>query len=198
MTRIARLMLASVWLLLWPSVPGAQVWNRYLEGYHGPYRGRVIDAETKQPLAGAAVVAVWSREQFQLFRTATIFYEAKEVLTDANGQFVLHAKEIEQNAPAKTLRPTFVVFFPGYGSYPNRQVAPRGFLGGIFEGKGATVELPRLKTREERLDHLSRMVTPSGRYDVPFRKTPHFIELLNRERVSLGLEPSYYDKGENQ
>jgi hypothetical protein len=38
--------------------------GRFLEGMtYGPYRGRVIDAETKQPLEGAVVLGVWAHEK---------------------------------------------------------------------------------------------------------------------------------------
>lgn len=169
-------------LVLVPSLGGAQGWDRYLDGYHGPYRGRVIDAETKQPLAGAVILAVWRREQTQLFRTATVFYEAREVLTDASGEFVVHAEDIEMNAPLKTWRPTFVIFFPGYGSFPGYETAPRI---ADFEGAGATVELPRLRARKDRLRVIGGLPPPL----VPTEKMPNLIRLMNIEGVNLGLQP---------
>ena len=38
-------------------------WDRYLDRPRGPYRGQVVDAETKAPLAGAVVVALWRRDR---------------------------------------------------------------------------------------------------------------------------------------
>jgi len=186
-----------VWwgLALWASPAGALAWERYLKGPRGPYRGKVIDAETKQPLAGAAVVATWSREKVELFHLRTVRYAVRETLTDADGEFLLDAGDVERNAPPKTLRPYFVIFYPGYGSFPDYQVAPEGFLGGIFEGAGTTVELPRLKTRKERLDRLS-LVSPYSLSDEPFKEIPNFIRLVNNERVSLGLKP--YPPPENR
>ncbi|MFQ5804254.1 MAG: carboxypeptidase-like regulatory domain-containing protein [Candidatus Methylomirabilales bacterium] len=167
---------------------GSGRWDPYLQGYHGPYRGRVIDAETKQPLVGAVVVAVWSRTVSQIVQSSTFLYEVCEVLTDVKGAFVLHAKQIERHAPPRTWRPTFKIFLRGYGSFPGHQVAPRGFIGGIFEGAGTTVELPRLKTREERRAHL-RGIDPWALTDDPFKDIPHFMRLVNSERASLELEP---------
>lgn len=177
-------------MLLFSLVPTAEaeLWERYLKGSHGPYRGRVIDAETKEPLAGAVVVAIWEREKVQLLHSSTVFYKAREALTDTNGEFTIHADDIEKNAPHQTLRPFLTIFFPGYGSYPGYQLAPKGFLGGIFEGAGATVELPQLRTREERREHLSS-ISPFRLSDAPFKDIPHFVRLVNSERVSLGLQP---------
>ena len=58
----------------------------------GPYRGRVVDAETKQPLAGAAVLAVWRWGGPGLGHPSEGFHDALEVLTDANGEFVVPRK----------------------------------------------------------------------------------------------------------
>ena len=169
--------------------PSQQQWSQYVTRYHGPYRGRVIDAESKQPLAGAVVVGEWYREKIELLRMATVTHALREVLTDAKGEFVMAAEDIERNAPPRTLRPHFVILLPGYGSYPLAQVAPKGFSRGIFEGEGVTVELPPLTTREERLKHLSKMVKPYVLSETPFKDVPNFVRLVNTERVSLGLEP---------
>jgi hypothetical protein len=179
-------------ILLGCTAPArGQLWERYLKGYHGPYRGRVIDGETKEPLVGAAVVAIWEREKVQLLHSSTVVHEAREVLTDTNGEFVLQAEDIERVAPRRTLRPFFVIFLPGYGSYPDYQMAPQGFRGGILLGAGVTVELPRLGTREQRLDVVRKL--PPG--SVPDEKMPNLIRLMNLERVSLGLGPVHVPRG---
>jgi hypothetical protein len=56
----------------------------------GPFRGLVLDAETKAPLAGAVVLAVWSAENFPgtPFHTNS-FLAATEVLTDAQGRLAI-------------------------------------------------------------------------------------------------------------
>jgi hypothetical protein len=156
-----------------------------LSGYRGPYRGQVIDSDTKQPLKGAVVLAVWEREIPLVIQTNTVFYDAREVLTDGNGEFVVNAEDVEANAPSRTLRPIIVIFLPEYGSFPNYQTAPKGFIGGVFEGKGAVVELPSLKTRSERLDVI-RGLPPIL---VPEEKMPNLLRLMNIERSRLGLAP---------
>jgi hypothetical protein len=172
----------------------AQLWERYLSGYHGPYRGRVIDAETKKPLEGAVVVAVWNREVVWIFQTNTEFWQAREVLTDSNGEFVLDAEDIELKAPSRTLRPTLVIFYPGYGSFPRFGRVTRGLVGGNFEGPGSDVELPPLKTVKERIE---KLISPYELFhsahedlsDAPYKYTPNLVRLINAERVSLGLQP---------
>jgi hypothetical protein len=173
---------------VFPRLVAAQLWQRYADRYYGPYTGRVIDAETKQPLSGAVVLAVWLREVNQLIQTSTLYYNSREVLTDANGEFTVRAKDVETNAPPKTLRPNFVIFYRGYGFFPGHQIAPQGFIGGIFEGKGAVVELPKLKTNAERLRVIGEL--PPILTLVPHSKMPKLLKLRNLEEAALGLQPN--------
>ena len=53
----------------------------------GPWRGKVIDAETKEPIEGAVVLAVWHRNYRTPAGDNAYFYEAKEVLTNKEGRF---------------------------------------------------------------------------------------------------------------
>ncbi len=86
----------------------------YLRGSTGPYRGRVIDGKSKQPIAGAIVVAVWYRDVYALVQSNEIYYDAIEVVTDSQGYFVVDAPNIERRAPGNTKFPRFTVFKPGY------------------------------------------------------------------------------------
>lgn len=163
-------------------------WDRYLDRYRGPYRGQVIDADTKAPLAGAVVVAAWSRDRIYPFHSVNERYAVREVLANLDGRFVIDARDIEEHAPRRTLRPEFTVFLPGYGSFPSFQKAPTGFFGDLFEREGTTVELPRLRARKERLDSL-RAADPYNLSEDPFKEIPRYTELFNQERRALGLEP---------
>jgi hypothetical protein len=175
-------------LLVVSSLAWGQTWERYLDRYRGPYRGQVIDADTKAPLVGAIVVAMWTRDRVYPFHSVNERYAVRETVTGPDGSFVLDAKDIEEGAPRRTLKPDFTIFLPGYGSFPRYQKAPTGFLGDLFEREGTTVHLPRLETRSDRVDTL-RSVDPYSMTDNPFNEIPRHTELFNRERSALGLEP---------
>jgi hypothetical protein len=166
----------------------AEGWDRYLDRPRGPYRGQVVDAETKAPLAGAVVVARWLRDRVYPFHSVAENYAVRETVTDRDGRFVLDAKDVEEGAPRRTRRPEFLVFIPGYGRYPGSQVAPKGFAGGIFEQQETIVELPRLENREERRKHL-RSFGPHSYSDRPVRDLPELMRSINAERIAVGLEP---------
>jgi hypothetical protein len=184
MIRWTALISVIAWVLGGCAVTSAGA-QTYLQGYQGPYRGRVVDAETKEPIAGAVVVAIWSRERVEPLITRIVFHAAREVLTGPDGSFVLEAKDIEESAPRRTLPPYFEVFFPGYASLRSLIFGRRGFLQGRFE-TGITVGLPRPTNRKERLDNLVR---PFSFSETPFKDVPHLMRLANQERRSLGLEP---------
>jgi hypothetical protein len=183
---------AAIWCVLAMAVAAAAQsngpWERYLQGPRGPYRGKVIDADTRAPLAGAVVVAHWFRDRVGPFHSVMEHYAVREVLTDVEGIFVIDAKAIEEGAPRRTLYPRFLIFIPGYGSYPRRQKAPTGFTGGVFERTGSVVELPRLESREDRRENLY-WITPNSFSDKPFRDVPELMKKVNEERGWLGLSP---------
>jgi hypothetical protein len=101
---------------------------------------------------------------------------------------LLDAKAVEEGAPQRTYHPEFLIFQPGYGSYPRKHVSPTGFTGGIFEGSGAVVEMPRLVDREDRRKHLW-LFGPHSYSDKPFTDLPELMRQLNAERMAIGLEP---------
>ena len=74
--------------LSFPVSPGLlAVFHPLIAG--GPYRGRVIDAETKQPLEGAVVLAIWETKTPGVAGYGYSYLDSEEVLTDENGRFVV-------------------------------------------------------------------------------------------------------------
>ena len=59
-----------------------------LSGCYLPISGKVIDAETNQPIEGAVVLVEWTKT-IGVGLTATISYKAVEVISDGEGKFQL-------------------------------------------------------------------------------------------------------------
>jgi len=55
--------------------------------YDGPYSGRVIDADTGAPVEGVVVLGVWNTEQITPGGAVHNFHDARETVTDKNGDF---------------------------------------------------------------------------------------------------------------
>jgi hypothetical protein len=191
MTRMAAGILLGLLLLTWCAAAGAQTGQpleQYLSGPRGPYRGRVLDAETGKPLAGVVVVAVWRRDRIMPLHSRSEHYAAREALTNADGEFVIDAEDVERSAPNRMRHPFFTIFFPGYGRPRTPAGTPPTLTRRFYEGPGNTVEMPRLKTREERREYAGRL-DPFVLSDTPFKEIPTYMRLLNQESVAVGLQP---------
>jgi len=163
----------------------------------GPWKGKILDVETKEPLEGVVVLAVWDRIYRTPFGTSSYFYEAKETVTNKAGDF-----EIPSYTPINLLPiishmhgPEFIIFKPHYGSL---RMALGDYLTTntikseefelskkMYRLINGVIELPRLKSREERVRNIS---IPAS---VPDEKMPRLIEVMNTEAVDLGLEPTH-------
>lgn len=163
----------------------------------GPYRGKVVDAETKEPIEGAVVVAVWTRRVFRIVENKTVFADAKEVLTDKNGEFEIPGYtrgKVGRNYLEKLFglqhfginEPAFYILKPSYGSYPRNHLSPKENFKTHFRPY-SLVLLPKLVTRKQRLDvlHTTSIYEP----DVPDDKVQYWKSLIRIERANLGLEP---------
>ncbi len=153
----------------------------------GPYKGRVIDAETKQPLEGAVVLAVWDKEYPSVGGPVPYFLDSEEVLTDLNGRFVVGKHPPMTFSLAFVAGPRILIYSPGHGIYPHHRVSPKMGIGTdellrMMEKEELIIELPRL-TREERLYSIRDINDP----DVPNEKKRHLLRLRNIERKELGL-----------
>lgn len=157
----------------------------YIQGTEGPYRGRVIDARTKEPIRGAVVVAAWYQDVYAVVQSNQRFYDAVEVLTDEHGYFVVDAPEIERRAPWRTIFPDFTIFKPGYKYYRGlfasheemAQRRQRPLLGTI------SLEYIAGKGRRERQENLG--LPPGG---VPESKIPNLMKAYAEESEAMRKE----------
>lgn len=164
----------------------------------GPWKGKIIDAETEEPIEGAVVLAVWQKIYASPTGNQSYFFDAVESVTDREGRFFI--KEFKAINILPVLRwldgPWFTIFKPGYTPFgdsydyfhkyfPNSPLKVDLItLAELFK-KGVTIELLRLKTREERLMSLSEARPLGG---VPDNKMPTLMNLINLERKKLGLD----------
>lgn len=143
----------------------------------GPFQGKIVDAETKQPLDGAVVLAVWYKQGpvGGPGGPPSLFYDAQEIMTGSNGEFFLPG--ISGFFPLSKLRgPRFFIFKPGYGSYP--RFAPSDeWRDRLVSGKYVTIELMPARTPEMRRESAS--ISTGG---VPDEKMPELLRLLRRDR----------------
>lgn len=156
----------------------------------GSYHGKVIDKETKQPIEGAAVLAVWRKETPMIAHLMITYYDAQETLTDAEGNFTIPGiVGGSLNPLAKIREPLFTIFKPGYAAYGGMVFKPRSVPETVqrFEEDDRNVfALGGLTTQEERLKNV-HIIYPGP--SVPEGKYPNLIRLRNIEEVNLRLPP---------
>ena len=127
------------------------------------FNGRVIDADTKEPIEGAIVVVVWETERTTPTATHVDLKDVKECLTDKNGEWSIKGPKGRDDWPIPymslfipfTKEPEFIVFKPGYCSWPKGfsiaacrdRIKIRGDKDKRI-GEGGILELPKLTPRD--------------------------------------------------
>lgn len=105
------------------AIVGANIFGAGWIFYHdGPYRGKVVDADTGQPIEGAAVLGEWHLETYASpGGPVGVYCDVQETLTDKNGEFVVPTAWCLSPWPfTKMGRPAgFVIFKPGYEVFNN-------------------------------------------------------------------------------
>ena len=109
------LLILSVLALLHP--PAGHAWLIF----HKPeYKGKIIDAETRKPLAGVVVAAVYSTADAisgPWWKTNREI-GAQETLTNENGMFIIPEYTAIMSPVAYEKNVKFIIFKPGYSSLP--------------------------------------------------------------------------------
>ena len=164
----------------------------------GPWKGQVVDKGSGKPLEGAVVLARWEKRytSFVGEMGGNEYYDSEEVVTDTEGRFVIPARQTwTLNPLSEIYGPEFFIFKSGYGRWQFRDFDSWGLKDAIvsaertraewrrFTAEGAVLELPPLKTREQKIQS---MQMPTR---VPYERIPMYIEAINAERISLGLDP---------
>jgi len=153
---------------------------------YGPYHGKVVDAETKEAIEGAAVLVVFYTNEPGPAGSITRYSDALETLSDKNGAFRIPEHKVTPEKWSYFLDPHgyFTIFKPGYGCYPMyKDVKPMFVPNGMLPPKeSVTIELPRLKTTQERL---SNTILPIG-VDIPKEKYRILNDLIDQELGMLG------------
>lgn len=168
---VGALLLGAIGLL--PKPGAAEKW--------GPFRGRVVDIDTGEPIVGAAALVVWLEAVPTPVQTNQKFYDARIAVTDAEGVF-----EVPRREPPffsfRIFKPYFDYLAPGYA------------LANLVTNDERRVEM-RKRTALSPEDLLRSSGT--GIVDwVPREKLIEFTRAFNAERKRMGLRPIRSLRGE--
>jgi hypothetical protein len=169
--------------------------------YHEPeFKGTVIDIETKKPIEGAVVVAVYRKATMGLGAgSVDSVIDVRETLTDSGGNFRIPSYTTVIQPFSWQIPSTIIIFKPGYASVELEML--------LFSGKDMVeqewgwkwnetrrirlrnpgiVELPKLIELEERRKNIPSL--PS--WDTLLDKQKRLLRLINEEEVNTGLQES--------
>ncbi len=157
------------------------------------FHGKVVDADTKEPIEGAVVVAHWSESTATIEGGHQRFKDVKEKLTDINGEWEVSGAKGDRFIARLfalipgiyyTEEPEFIIFKPGYCSY--RQgfsiEACKEKMGPYAVGEGQVTKLPKLTRKADRKRLLPGTAGFSRDFD---KKQLYFLKLINEERKAL-------------
>lgn len=172
------------WILI-AIVALVLVVGRGITHKYGPYYGKVVDAETGEPIE-KAVVAVWFSTETGTFGGSVHHVEdAVETLTDAKGEFRIPAKRLYQYKMLSAWddKCAVTIYMPGYGAYPwsrrSKNSLSEKAIPFLPEKKFVTYYLPKLLTYEERKKDFVH--TPGI---MSLKKLPMFRKYINeREKI---------------
>lgn len=177
------------------QVFGSSGWIIYHES---AFKGKVIDTETKEPIEGAVVVAIYRIREYSFVESNTEVADVKEVLTDKNGEFYIPPHTFYSVYPvAKGEAPDFIIYKPGYSLFgylslhyfeyfPNSPLRVDMYTRAELFRKGITIDLLRLKTKEER-----RMAKPGPVGEKSdWKKQKQLIKLIREEWEFLTGKPA--------
>jgi len=186
---------AVIFIIFFLSTQIAGAGSGWLIYHERSFKGRVIDAETKEPIEEAVVVAQYHSNVLGPTGSHTTLIDVQEALTDSRGEFFIPSKTRIIYPLSVGDDTSFLVWKPGY----NRKDIWGGYFfakePGTIENRPThtdkglelkpvrigIVEVTKLRTKEERL---KGMPSPVGDLD---RKQTNLIKAINEERRYLGV-----------
>lgn len=168
---------------------GASIWMFngsvfFIYYFDGPYWGKVVDADTGEPIAGANVMALWQFE-FEVIKSSYSFADARETMTDDKGRFFLSpARQIWFYPLSDLYLKELDVYKAGYDSHPPRMQ----WVWTDAEKKKWKKKLVKLKPN---YDHER---DPSVNYSIIFKKLPKDIKCYKPTIIRLNKTLSKEEK----
>ena len=153
----------------------------------GPWKGQIVDTETGTPVEGVVVLAYWVKWTASWGGWAGgDFVDAEETVTGPDGRFVIPRHSTFTLMPWSRITGELVILKPGYGQWVFRGGNPSGeSTWKRLERNEEIIEMPRLRTREERLMFYRQHWGVPGL--VPPERAPRLRQAEDVERAYLGF-----------
>jgi hypothetical protein len=154
--------------------------------YDGPYKGRVVDADTGLPIQGVVVLGEWSKGMMTPAGTVHSYYDVAETVTDKNGDFEIRGLGLKI---LTTVEPMNVLIFKsgyeyiGLGPWESFKITDYPVRKIVWQGDRAIIPLKKL-TLEERKERSSPSPPSSN---APFEKVRMMLLELAKDDFERGM-----------
>ena len=162
----------------------------YAVRYDGPYHGKVVDEQTREPIEGAVVLGQWGVYHFGVAGGYTTFYDAREAVTDKNGEFMIPGQGLRIMTSVGPMGA--LIYKAGYtyyttGSWDTLKTGMFSKEEVKWEGDLSIFPLRKLTESERKKDVNGSMMPllPS----VPWQKMISMTREVNNELIFRGLQP---------
>jgi len=162
--------------------------------YDGPYEGKFINADTGEPIEGVVVLGKWSREHITPGGAVSEYYDARETVTDKNGEFSIPGQGL---LIASNIAPMDVLIFKaGYEYLETTWLGLKvdGILRQKIKWEGDKAIIPLKKLTME--DRKKRGSPPDPPTEAEFEKVRLLLIEINKDRVERGLPERHIWEGE--
>lgn len=185
-TMLNRLFWVSLVFLFCFYTPAHAGWLIF---YEPELKGKILDIDTKQPIEGAVVVVEYKKATIGLGAgTISSIIDIRETLTNKDGNFRFPSYTTFIQPFSWQIPASVIIFKPGY---PSVELGEWYFVGGQIQEQEESwskelkyrlhglgiVELPMLRTREERIQ---AKPAPVGEA-TDWKKQKKFIEAIRNE-----------------
>ncbi len=156
--------------------------------YDGPYKGRVVDADTRQPIEGVVVLGVWYKEIATPAGGVGSYYDATETVSDKNGEFEIQGLGLKI---LSNVEPVDVqIFKAGYeyiGLLPWDSFKEDGILKKKikWEGSKAIIPLKKLTMEQRRKEGISPPLPPG---EASVEKVRRMLKEINKDAMERGAD----------
>jgi hypothetical protein len=146
----------------------------------GPFRGQLVDEATGKGIPGAAVIAIWWKNEPNPIQMNRSFFDAVEAVTDADGRFEIPRYPKPPFFDFQILPVEITYFAPGYIPFRKETTPPdaQAFVA------STRVLMERMDPRKASIRRTD--ARPGG---VPLDKMKEFTKAVNVERRMRGLSP---------
>ncbi len=184
--QMKKIFLTAIVSIVWIFTSGFSIIR-----YDGDYIGKVIDAETGEPIEGAVVLGVWYKEVPTVAGPKRSYYDARETVTGKDGEFSIPGQGLIVLSNLEPMRAT--IFKAGY----NYEVVSWSAL---FRKLHEEIEWednkPIIILRKLTMEERRRRSPPEPPDEAPLKKVILMLKEIDKDDKELGLEPRGIWRGE--